>query len=72
MQNRVSAITRKIEQLPPDLQHEVEDFVEFVQSKYRPSRKEHLKMDWAGALSEYKDKYTALELEQKALEWRGD
>ena len=28
--------------------------------------------DWAGALKEYRDQYTALELQKKALEWRGD
>ena len=29
-------------------------------------------MSWAGALKEYKEKYTSLELQKKALEWWGD
>jgi len=31
-----------------------------------------LKLDWAGGLKEYKDKYTSLELQKKILEWWGD
>jgi hypothetical protein len=31
-----------------------------------------LKQNWAGALSDYREKYTSLELQKKALEWRGD
>jgi len=31
-----------------------------------------LKLDWAGGLREYRDKYTSLELQKKALEWWGD
>jgi len=31
-----------------------------------------LRQDWAGALKEYRDQYTALDLQKKALEWRGD
>jgi hypothetical protein len=29
-------------------------------------------MDWAGALSEYRDRFTSLELQKEALEWWGD
>ena len=31
-----------------------------------------LKQNWAGALSKYRDKFTSLDLQKKALEWRGD
>jgi hypothetical protein len=56
------------------------NFVEFLVEKW--TRKEQgkqaakssgpLRQDWAGALRDYRAQYTSLELEQKALEWRGD
>jgi hypothetical protein len=29
-------------------------------------------MDWAGGLREYRDQFTSLQLQKKALEWWGD
>lgn len=34
------------------------------------NRKKKPKLGWVGGLEEYRDRYTALELEKKALEWR--
>ena len=34
------------------------------------NRKKKPKLDWIGGLEEYRDQYTALELQKKALEWR--
>jgi DNA-directed RNA polymerase specialized sigma24 family protein len=31
-----------------------------------------LKQSWAGGLSDFREQYTSLELQKKALEWRGD
>ncbi len=61
-----------IKELPPDLQQEVVDFVQFLLAKRgkQPGRK--LRQDWGGALQEYRGQYTALELQKLALEWRGD
>lgn len=61
-----------IKQLPKDLQEEVKDFVEFLLRKQRNKVSKKLKQDWAGALKEYREQYTSLELQKKALEWRGD
>jgi len=61
-----------IEQLPPELQEEVRDFVEFLLNKKVHKRGRKLRQDWAGALREYRSQYTSLELQRKALEWRGD
>jgi hypothetical protein len=65
-------IVEMIKELPPELQQEVEDFVQFLIEKRarKPGRK--LRQDWAGALRDYRDRYTSLELQKKALEWRGD
>jgi len=61
-----------IDQLPPELQQEVEDFVEFLMEKKCKKKGKKLKQNWAGALKEYRNQYTSLELQKKALEWRGD
>lgn len=41
------------------------------ETKVRPKQKK-LRMDWAGGLREFRDKYTSLELQKKALEWWED
>ena len=61
-----------IEKLPPELQQEVRDFVEFLLERKVRKRERKLRQDWAGALRKYRDQYTSLELQKKALEWRGD
>jgi len=61
-----------IEQLPPDLQQEVQDFIEFLIEKKAQRRQKKLRLSWAGALQDYKDKYTSVELQKKALDWWGD
>jgi hypothetical protein len=62
-------ISDVVQDLPPDLQQEVREFVEFL--LYRRQRQTYkLRQDWAGALREHKDQYTALDLQKKALEWR--
>lgn len=60
--------------LPPELQREVEEFALFLLEKKAKGRKEErfLKQDWAGGLKRYRKTYTSLDLERKALEWRGD
>lgn len=61
-----------VEQLPPDLQQEVRDFVEFLLEKRVTKQRGELKLDWRGALRDLRDKYTSVELQHKALEWWGD
>jgi hypothetical protein len=61
-----------VEELPPDLQAEVRDFVEFLLSKHGPRQGLTLQQDWAGALREHRQQYTALDLQRQALDWRGD
>jgi hypothetical protein len=64
-----------IDQLPPEFQEEVRDFVEFLLEKkvLRPKREREveLRLDWRGALRELRDKYTSVELQHKILEWWG-
>lgn len=61
-----------IDTLRPEDQKQVEAFVRFLLQKREVPKRQHLRMDWAGGLKEYRDKYTSLDLQQKALEWWGD
>lgn len=65
-------LEEKVRELPPQLQQEVEDFVDFLLKRQEQRKGKKLRQDWAGALRDFRDKYTALELQKKALEWRGD
>ncbi|MFH0812775.1 MAG: DUF2281 domain-containing protein [Pseudomonadota bacterium] len=62
----------KIRELPKDLRREVLNYMEFLLRKYK--RKETVakkfKFDWEGGLSEIRGKFTSVELQHKALEWR--
>jgi hypothetical protein len=59
-------------ELPPELRQEVHDFARsLLETKVRAPRKK-LRLNWAGGLREFRDKYTSLELQHKALEWWGD
>jgi len=49
-----------------------EEFAEFLLKKWRRKPAKKLRQDWAGALKDYRDQYTSLELQRKALAWRGD
>lgn len=68
----MKTLEEKIKELPPELQKDVFDFVEFLLEKRAKKRGKRLCQDWAGALRDYRDQYTSLELQKKALEWRGD
>jgi len=61
-----------IKKLPPDLEKEVKDFVEFLLKKRgrRPHNK--LSQTWAGALKKHKSEYTSIELQKKSLQWRDE
>ena len=68
----MKTIEEMIKELPSELQQEVLDFAEFLIEKRAQKKGRKLRQDWAGALREYRDQYTSLELQKKALEWRED
>ena len=68
----MKSIDERIKNLPPALKKEVEEFVNNLLKKRRKKNGKKLRQDWAGALRDYRDQYTSLELQKKALEWRGD
>jgi hypothetical protein len=60
-----------IQRLPPDLKQEVYDFALFLLEKRAQPKQRRLKMKWAGGLREFRDQYTSLELQKKAMQWWG-
>jgi hypothetical protein len=56
--------------LPPTSQAEVINFAEFIAKKRKKKARRKLRQSWAGALAEYRDQYTSIELQKLAMEWR--
>ncbi len=65
-----STIIEKIRNLPPDLQIEVIHYIDYLHTKKNIKRKKTPRLNWFGGLNAYRDQYTALELQKKALDWR--
>jgi hypothetical protein len=63
-------LSELVEELPPHMQREVRDFVEYLLTKHAHEPGKKLRQDWAGALGDYRNRYSALDLQKKALEWR--
>ena len=67
----MKSMEERIKELPPELQKEVETFVESLHKQRARKNGRKLRQDWAGALRDFRDQYSSLELQKKALEWRG-
>ena len=65
-------IQKKLHKLPTDKQRKVLELVESLAGERVPGATPTLRQNWAGALREYGDTYTALGLEKISLEWRRD
>jgi hypothetical protein len=63
-------IEELIKELPPDLQREVEDFIEFLLKKRVHKPRSVPNFEWAGALRDMRDQYTSVDLQHKIAEWR--
>ena len=65
-------IELKIRELPEDLRREVLDYMEFLLKKYKDkeNKAKGFKFDWEGGLSELREKFSSVELQHRALEWR--
>ena len=68
----MSTIEDMVEELPPDIQINVKVFINNLMEKRREHPVQPLSQNWAGGFSEFKSRYTSLDLQKKALEWRGD
>lgn len=65
-------IEELVQKLPPELQQEVWDFAKYLLETKVRFKQKYLRLSWAGALREFRDQFTSLELQKKALEWWGD
>lgn len=72
MQQQSQSIKEMVKQLPPEMQEEVRDFIEFLLEKRVRKPKRELKLDWRGALRDLRDQYTSVQLQHRAPEWWGD
>ena len=72
MSTQLEPLDKLVRELPPDSQSAVRDFVEFLLEKRKRKSIGKLRQNWAGALSDHGEEYTSLELQKKALDWRGD
>ena len=62
-------ILKKFNQLPPDLQERAIKYIDFLLTQKELRRNKKPKLDWIGGLKEYRDHYTALELQKEAIDW---
>ena len=65
-----SGIDEKLRKLPEPLRDEVLEYIEFLLERQARAKTGKLEMSWRGGLAEYRERYTSLELQRKALEWR--
>ena len=65
----MSTLEEKIKALPPELQQEVENFMESLLRKRDKKGTQDMKLNWRGGLKHLKDKYTSVELQHQILEW---
>ena len=66
----MDTIERKLKKLPLGLQKEAEDFIDFLLTRKSHGKKKKPRFNWIGGLKEYRDQYTALELQEMASKWR--
>jgi Protein of unknown function (DUF2281) len=65
-----ASLEKIVSELPAPAQAEVRDFVEFLIRKDKKKKGLKLQQHWAGGLRRFREKYTAMELQKKSLEWR--
>jgi hypothetical protein len=70
MGSAVVSLEKIVRELPPPAQAEVRDFVEFLIRKGKKKKGLKLQQHWAGGLRRFRKKYTSMDLQKKALEWR--
>ena len=66
----VEEIVEIVRALPEEAQAEVRDFARFLSASRGKPKRTKLRLDWAGALGDLKDRYTSVELQHKINEWR--
>lgn len=61
-------IVNEIQNLPPQAQQEVINFVAALVKKQRHNPNHRLKQTWSGAMQSYRDIYTSLSLQKETVD----
>lgn len=69
MEQKIKKLNEVVKKLDSKEQKEVITFARKLLARKRKPVKKKLDLSWAGALKEYKNQYTSLDLQKKALEW---
>ena len=72
MGRSTKSLDELVSELPSELREQVRRYVDSLVDRWARKRRRRLRQEWAGGLRKYRDQYTSLELQKKALEWRGD
>jgi len=72
MNDKIKSLQEVIKKLSPDKQNEVISYAKKLLEKETNLHGTKMNLSWAGALKEYKNQYTSLDLQKKALQWWGD
>ena len=72
MATEIKPLDQLLKELPPESQAEVRNFVEALIERRQRKSNGYLRQSWAGALEDYREQFTSLELQKKSLDWRGD
>ena len=72
MANEIRPLDQLLKELPQESQVEVRNFVESLIEKRKRHSARHLRQNCAGALQDYREQFTSLELQKKSLDWRGE
>jgi hypothetical protein len=72
MVTEIIPLDQLVRKLPPDSQAKVREFVESLIEQQGHESSGHLRQSWAGALSDYRDQFTPVELQKRSLDWRAD
>jgi Protein of unknown function (DUF2281) len=59
----------KIRELPPELQQEVESFIQSLAVRIKSEDATPPRLNWKGALQELGTEYSSVDLQHQALDW---
>jgi Protein of unknown function (DUF2281) len=65
----MKSLDDKIRELPPELQQEVESFIQSLAAGMKSENTTRPRLDWRGALQELTPEYSSVDLQHKALDW---
>jgi hypothetical protein len=71
-QDYMRPISEMVDELPPERQAEVRDFVEFLLAKHPPRPRRKPRFGWAGALKDLRGEFTSVDLQHEIARLRSE